>query len=129
MQTRDYRAQEFELFASSIGCFTRQSRDVAAWSRQARDDAGADWIASRREHDRDYRCRLFCCKGWWSVVGKDDIDVQPNEVIREASQTLGVSFGPTILDRKIAALDPAQFTHSLHKRGSPRILCRRCARA
>src|SRR5215472_9082086 len=127
MQTGDYLAQEFELFARSVGHLTRQSRDIAARSCQARDDTGADWIASRREHDRDYRCRLLCCKGWWSVVSKDDIDVQPNELVCEPGQTLVVSFGPTILDRKIAALDPTEFAHSLHKRGSPCALCRRCA--
>ena len=129
MQTRDHLAQQFEFFASDIGCLTRQSRNIAARSRQTRDDAGADRIASRREHDRNGRCRLLCCKRRWSVVGKDDIDFQPNELVCEPGQTLGMSFSPTILDRKIAALDPAQFAHSLNKRGSPCALCGRCARA
>src|SRR5215472_4641367 len=129
MQTGDYLAQEFELFASSVGHLTRQSRDIAARSRQARDDAGADWIASRREHDRNDRRCLFCRKGWWSVVSKDDIDVHPNEIVCEPGQTLVASFGPTVFDRKIAAFDPAQFAHSLHKCGSPCALCRRCTRA
>jgi hypothetical protein len=49
----DNLAQEFEPFAGKIGGLDRQPGDVAAGSRQARDEAAADRVARRREHDRD----------------------------------------------------------------------------
>src|SRR5262249_6819444 len=54
----------------------------------------------------------------------DDIDLQPNELVCQSGQTLGVSLGPAILDREIAALSPAQFAYSLHECCGPLALCR-----
>ena len=59
-QTGDNLAQEFEPLAGKIGRLDRQAGDVAARSRQARDEAGADRVPRHREHDRDDRCRLLC---------------------------------------------------------------------
>ena len=49
----DNLAQKFETLASSIGLLDRQAGNVAAWARQARDDAGANRVHLRSEHDRD----------------------------------------------------------------------------
>jgi len=48
----DNLAQKFETLASSIGLPDRQASNVAAWTRQARDDAGANRVHLRSEHDR-----------------------------------------------------------------------------
>src|SRR5262245_52978222 len=61
-QTGDNLAQEFEPLAGKIGGLGRQAGDVAARSRQAWYEAAADRIVRRREHDRDNRCHLLCCK-------------------------------------------------------------------
>src|SRR6516162_1055936 len=61
-QTGDNLAQEFEPLGGKIGGLGRQAGDVAARSRQAWYEAGADRIVRRREHDRDNRCHLLCCK-------------------------------------------------------------------
>src|SRR5262249_38679316 len=113
----------------NIGRLTREPRDVAARARKTGDDAAADRIARGREHDRNRRCRLLCCEGSWSVVSDDDIDLEPNKLVREIFQTLGVPLGPAILDREIAALDPAQLAHSLHEGGGPLALRRRATSA
>jgi hypothetical protein len=34
-------------------------------------------------------------------------------------KALGTSFRPAILDRDVATLDPAEFTHSVHENSSP----------
>ena len=44
-QTGDNLAQDFEAFAGEIGRLVRQAGDVAARSRQARDQTGADRVA------------------------------------------------------------------------------------
>ena len=59
-QTGDNLAQEFEPLAGRIGCLVRQAGDVAARSRQTRDQAAADRVRCHREDDRDDRCRLLC---------------------------------------------------------------------
>ena len=59
-ETGDNLAQEFESLASKIGLLERQAGDVAARSRQTRDQAGADRVRRHREDDRDDRCRLLC---------------------------------------------------------------------
>jgi len=48
-----------EALANKIGYLVRQAGDVAARSRQAGDQAGADWVPSRREDDGDDRRRLL----------------------------------------------------------------------
>src|SRR5262249_38696483 len=127
--SRDDLAQVFEALAGNIGHLTRQPGDVAARARKTGDDAAADRIARRREHDRNRRCRLLCCEGSRSVVGDDDIDLEPNKLVCEISQTLGVPLGPAILDSEIAALNPAQLAQSLHEGGGPLALRRRATRA
>src|SRR5262249_48017364 len=46
----------------------------------------------------------------------------------EFGQAVVVSFGPAILDREIAAIDPTEFTHSLHEGSGPLTLCCRRTR-
>src|SRR6516165_1525467 len=117
-QTGDNLAQEFEPFAGKIGGLGRQAGDVAARSRQAWYEAGADRIVRRREHDRDNRCHLLCCKHRPSHR-YDHIDLESDELSGNLAEALGTSLRPTILDRQGATLDPAEFAQSLNKGGCP----------
>src|SRR5262249_52034571 len=116
-------------FAGSIARLTRQAGDVAARSRQTRDDASADRIARRREHDRDDGCRLLGCEDWWGVMRENDIDLEPDQFGGDLSEALAASLGPANLDREIATVHPTKFAHPLHKGGDPLTVCQRCARA
>src|SRR5262249_3878317 len=71
----------------------------------------------------------FAARGSRSVVGDDDVDLEPNKLVCEISQTLGVPLGPAILDREITALHPAQVANSMHEGGGPLALCRRATSA
>src|SRR5262249_41049254 len=53
-QTGDDLTQQFYPLASRIRCLARQAGDIATRSGQTCDNAGADWIARRREYDRDH---------------------------------------------------------------------------
>src|SRR5262245_55797254 len=124
-QTGDNLAQEFEPLAGKIGGLGRQAGDVAARSRQAWYEAGADRIVRRREHDRDNRCHLLCRKHRPSHC-YDHIDLESDELSGNLAEALGTSLRPTILDRQGATLDPAEFAQSLNKGGGPLALgCRR----
>src|SRR5262245_24464936 len=127
-QTGDNLAQEFEPLAGKIGDLGRQAGDVAARSRQAWYEAGADRIVRRREHDRDNRCHLLCCKHRPSHR-YDHIDLESDELSGNLAEALGTSLRPTILDRQGATLDPAEFAQSLSKGGSPCTPGRRRARS
>src|SRR5262249_61700617 len=53
--------QEFETLAGNIGRLSRQSSDVAAWSRQACDYACADRVQPQCKDDGDDCRRLHQC--------------------------------------------------------------------
>ena len=108
-QTGDNLAQELKSLAGSIGPLTRHAGNVAARSRQGRDEAAADRIARRREHDRDHRSSLLCCEDRRGVMRENNIDLQPDELGRDLGETLTAPLCPTILDRDIATLKPNEF--------------------
>jgi hypothetical protein len=58
-------------------------------------------------------------------VRNDDIDLEPNELGDDLGWAIEASLRPAILDRDVAAFDPAKFAQSLHKGGGPLALDRR----
>src|SRR5262249_52996991 len=116
-QTGDDLTQQFDPLASRIGGLARQAGDIATRSGQTCNNAGADWIARRREYDRDHCCRLLCRKSRWGIVREDQIDLKPDKLVCDLGKALSASLAPAILNRDIAALDPAQLTQPLHKSG------------
>src|SRR5262245_21526714 len=116
-QTGDDLTQQFDPLASRIGGLARQAGDIATRSGQTCNNAGADWIARRREYDRDHCCRLLCRKSRWGIVREDQIDLEPDKLVCDLGKALSASLAPAILNRDIPALDPAQLTQPLHKRG------------
>jgi hypothetical protein len=59
----DKFAKKFDSLASSVGRLLRQARNIAARSREVRDETSTNWIVRWRENDRDGRCRLLCRVG------------------------------------------------------------------
>ena len=55
----------------------------------------------------------------------NDIDLEPDEFRCDLGISLAASFRPPILDRDVAALDPAEFAQSLHESGNPLALGRK----
>ena len=128
-QTRNNLAQELESLPGSIGPLTRYAGNVAARPRQGRDEAAADRIARRREHDRDHRRGLLCCEDRRGVMRENNIDLQTDELSRDLGVALRTSFRPAVLDRDIATLKPTKFSEPLHEGGDPLGCDRRRRRA
>src|SRR5262249_53462537 len=118
-------AQQIESFAGNIRCLVHQTSDVATRSRQTRDQASPDWVRYHREHDRDDRRRLLCREGCWGCHRDNHIDLAPDKLGRDFDEALSASLCPAILNRKVATVDPGEFTESLHKSGNPVALNRR----
>src|SRR5215470_1986787 len=47
----------------------------------------------------------------------DDIDLEPDELGGDLGEAFAASLRPAILDRDVAAFDPAEFAQPLHKGG------------
>ena len=90
--------------------------------------SGPDRIVYRREHDWDDRCRLLCREGCWGCHRDNDIDLEPDELGRGFCVALIAALCPAILNRKVATVDPSEFTEPLHKSGNPLVLDRRVGR-
>jgi hypothetical protein len=63
VQTGDNLAQEFEALSAEIGSLGGEAGNVAPWSRKGLDEAIANRVSRRREHDRDGRCGLLRSEG------------------------------------------------------------------
>jgi hypothetical protein len=81
------------------------------------------------EHDRDGRGRLLCSDSGWSCRRNNEIDLEPDELGRDLSETLGASLSPAILNGDGSILDPTEFAQPLHKGGDPLALNQRRGRA
>src|SRR5580698_3427406 len=94
----DNLAQEFETLAGAIRLLDRQSSDVAARSRQALDQAVANWVVRHPEDNRDGRC-LLLYRNSCDTSRDDDIHFEANEFGGELDKAFVASLGPAVLDR------------------------------
>jgi hypothetical protein len=114
-KTGDNLAQKFEALADKIGSLNRQAGHIAARPAKTANEAAADRVRRRREHDRDDPCRLLKRDDGFCSGRDNDIGLESNELGRHLGEAFGVSFGPTILDCDGATLDPTEFAQPLHK--------------
>src|SRR5262245_13581630 len=113
--------KELEALAGKIGGQNRQAGDVAAGSRKAGDEAGADGISHHRGHDRNDRRSLLGRDDRRGCIGDNDIDLEPDELRRDLRHVLAAAFRPAILDRDGAAFDPPELAQPLHESGNPSV--------
>jgi len=111
--------EQFQPFPTHAVLGTHETGDVAARTRQARNQAGADRVTRRRENNEDDRCRLLGGHDRSSRRRDDDINLAPDEFGRDLGGALGATLRPAILDRDRATLDSAEFAQPLDKGGDP----------
>src|SRR5262249_3827680 len=98
-----------------------------ARSRQTRDEAHADRVPHRCEHDRDDRRRLLCRHYGWGSPRDDDVDFEPGKLGRDLGQAIAAPVCPAIFDRDRAALDPTEVVEPPRECGRPLAFRQRCA--
>src|SRR5262249_5320530 len=85
---------------------------------QAADKPEHDWITAIREDDWSARgCRLCCLGSVRTPRRGDHSHMTADEIIGECGQSIVVAIGPTVLDRRILALDIAGFAQALTESG------------
>src|SRR5262249_48743099 len=83
------------------------------WLPQAWDESVGKRVHRPDEHDRDGRGRLLCSDSGWSCRRNNEIDLEPDELGRDLSETLGASLSPAILNGDGSILDPTEFAQPL----------------
>jgi hypothetical protein len=116
---RHHLLQELEELAHDLRTREEgQSRNVPAWSREARGEAAPDGIARRRHDDSDRGRRVPGGRGRQLHPGEGDVDVEPDELARELRQPIGSPLRRAVLDHEVLALDPSERTKALAERGA-----------
>src|SRR6185369_8130828 len=97
-------------------CFTHHYGDpggIAAWPREAGNVAAANRIRMARKYYGNRRGRSFGrprVDGSWC---NDDIDLKPDQFLRQAGEPIVVALGPAVLNNDVLALNPTQIAQPL----------------
>jgi len=101
-----------------------QDGDIAAGASEAGDEAGSEWIA-RQEDDRNLARCLLRRQATGRVERHDDVDLEPDQLCRQAGKPIECFFRRTKLKQNILPLD-GQAHEDPREAPSERIPHRRC---
>src|SRR6266545_4547182 len=105
--------EQLQAFGSCLTHHDGEPGDVAAWSREAGHVSAADRVRVAREYYGNRRGRVL---GRPSVDGSrcnDDIDLEPDQFLRQAGEPLEPPLGPAVFNNDVPALDPTQIAQPL----------------
>lgn len=75
--------------------------------------AAADRVRVAHEDDGDRRGRSLGGAGVDGSRGHHDVDLEPDQLLRQGGEPIEASLGPAIFDRDVPAFDPAQIAEPL----------------
>ena len=93
-----------------------ESGGVAARTRQAHGDAGADRIDRLREHDRHGTAHSLQKRHDHASCRDDHIRRKSHQFVRVSAPAVSIVGAPTNINAKVAADAPAEFLHALLER-------------
>ena len=93
-----------------------ETRDVAARSRQAVDEAGADRIGGSHEHHRHGAGRLQHHPRGRGAAGQNEVGRERDQFRRVGACAVSVTVGKATKDLDIEAVGPAQLVQRLQER-------------
>jgi len=111
--------EQLQPLARYCSLHANETGDVAARPRQASDEAIADRISNLRENDRDGVRLLQQRPGCWRVLRKNEIRLQPDELLCKSLHQLNIGRRPAIVASDGTALRPAEFLETLAERCDP----------
>src|SRR5262245_35880500 len=114
--TWDRFLEQLQLLAEDVRVDTVcQPRDVAAWPRETRYEPDCDRLGETQSDDRDCSRRIPGGLGRGGGRRHDDVHLEPDELVREGRQTIGLALRVSILNEQSSALDPPELAQSLAK--------------
>src|SRR5262245_8981510 len=117
-KARQRLAPQFETLADKVGRLDRQSSDIAARPREARDQTAPHRVGVDGEDDGDRGCRPH--DGWDGGAERDDdVNLHPDELGGDFGVPVEAIIRPAILNREVAAFGPAKLAQPFQKCGVP----------
>ena len=114
-RARNKLAQQLELLCPQRGIELVHAGGVAAWPRQASDEANADRIIGGVEQDRDGRGRSLGRERGGGCPRDNYRCLALHQLRRQRRQSIVLSLRVAGFDRQVAALDIAGFSQNLTK--------------
>ena len=108
-------ADDLDALAGKLGGRRRQSGDVAAGTREARHQSGAERIAGRRHDNRNLRRCALRRVHRWRLGGDDDVDLLPDQFRGEVRQCIQPAFGGAPFELDALAVDVAQIAQAVEE--------------
>src|SRR5215469_12811314 len=112
--------EQLQPFPAYIIVVDGETGGVAAWPRQAVDEAGSNWIGNKHEYDRQRARGLEQRLRPTGAIGEDHVGRERNQLGRDLATNVGAAGGPAVHHPHVAAIDPAQFLGPVQKSGETR---------
>src|SRR6516164_8995708 len=112
--------EQLQPFPAYIIVVDGETGGVAAWPRQAVDEAGSNWIGNKHEYDRQRARGLEQRLRPTGAIGEDHVGRERNQLGRDLATIVGAAGGPAVHHPHVAAIDPAQFLEPVQKSGETR---------
>jgi len=107
--------EQFQPFGARAEFGRGKASSVAPRPRHAFDEARADWLGDRYEHNRQRAARLLQRLHGWIRIGQDHVRSDSRQLSRHPANAAGVGRKSGI-DSDVATDRPAEFLQSLQER-------------
>src|SRR5262245_24168447 len=114
-ETRNNLLEQLETLPGQFGTKDGKPRDISPRSRKAADKTGAHRIANACHDDGNGAGRLLECAGTRSPLRHDDVDVEADQLRREAREGIEHPFCPSVLDDDILSFQVTEIAKALPK--------------
>ena len=99
--------EQFQPFRAHAEFGREKTGGVTTRPRQAIDEAGADRVEDRHEHDRHGTGRQLQLRNDRVARGKDEVWGERDELRRVSTNPVGIARDPSVVDPHIAAIGPS----------------------
>src|SRR5262249_2235128 len=114
-ETRNDLLEQLETLPGQLGTKDRKPRDICPRPRKAADKTAADQIASAGHDNGDSAGCLLECSGTREPLRHDEIDIEADQLGREAREWIEHPFCPSVLDDYILSLHVTEIAKALPK--------------
>jgi hypothetical protein len=93
--------------------------NISAWSGETDDQLIADRIGHAGHDDRNYVCCLLGCAGRCRAHHDNDVNLEPNQIVRDFPESLCIPFPEATLDSQVRTLSITKLPQPLVKSNGP----------